>query len=161
MATYLKSTYIDGSLTVEGDLKVKNIDLSNADIPVLDLENTYRSAKNRIVRTGSEVPAELRPTGLAVVETLQTIDSVSKRITSLELSSETFAGSNNPNLIDQFNIVRRDSASGTSTVMSVQVNDATNGSFKACVSGQLYLWNQPKGGAITHDPDYNWHFDQQ
>ena len=157
MATYLKNTYIDGSLVVEGDLKVKNIDLSNADIPVLDLENTYGSAKNRIVRTGNDVPAELRPTGLAVVETVGTGNA---RIIDLELSSETFAGSNNPNLITQFNIVRRDSSSATSTVMSIQSNTVTNG-FKACVAGKLYLWDKTPASSAGDTPDYEWHFTAQ
>lgn len=49
MATYLKNTYVDGSLTVEGELKVQNINLDNVQLAALAPETEKRSA-NRITK---------------------------------------------------------------------------------------------------------------
>lgn len=49
MATYLKNTYVDGSLAVEGELKVQNLSLSETQVATLTSDETVRTP-NRLTK---------------------------------------------------------------------------------------------------------------
>lgn len=164
MATYLKNTYIDGSLVVEGDLKVKNIDLSEASIPVIENPN---DAQNKLVKTGTSFPEQLEPTGLDLTED-QT------QAVTLRLSSESYNG-NQIKPLTQFNIVTYGKNAGnvTADTSIISFRDTgTSAGFKACVlcpdptdandhNGELYLWNEAKYQDSQPTADYKWHFTPQ
>ena len=165
MASYLKNTYIDGNLAIEGALKVGALDLGDTNIPSLT-----STATSRLVKTADGNPKQLTQSGMTITE--------SSQITTLTLKAEQTASVQNNNEdqgIQAFNIALLASDLSNNTILSIHEKStgspaADQHSFMVCVpcpadtndhTGELYLWNEAKYQNSQSTADYKWHFTPQ
>lgn len=175
MASYLKTTYIDGSLTVEGPVKLKAVEMEGSSFTTLEEPDRIQ----KIVRTGSDVSSQLTTTAFGTYISLENTDpsvilsvdnetqdlspvkALELQITSGNTGTGFDSGSVQTNTVCKVgpvkDLVEQTAANGSILASSSQTTDY-NPDLLCIPVVELQLWDHQQGGSAS---DYQWHYNKQ